>query len=238
MSKNRELIQAFVLCAGKGTRLLPLTTIVPKCLVPVQGNPVLTKILSHLRNHGITEVICNIGELKEQLENYRYENHLDFVISHESTPLGTAGGVMKCLDLLEDDFCIYYGDVISNASIKKLWEFHLEKDADISLYVHDSLEPWTGGVVKFDSDHRVISIQEKPQEALSGTKINSGIMIVQLNSITKMAEYNLFDLASDLLPAMLKYNYKIFALPISDNEFVFDMGTHERLEKANEMLNI
>lgn len=238
MSENRKLIQAFVLCAGKGTRLLPLTTIVPKCLVPVQGIPVLTKILAHLREHGLSEVICNIGDLKEQLEFYRSENNLDFVISHESLPLGTAGGVMKCLDLLQDDFCIYYGDVISNASIQRLWEFHLKKNADVTLYVHESTEPCTGGVVVFKSDYRVISIEEKPQKAASGTKINSGIMIVKLDAIVKMAAHNLFDLAADLLPAMLKNNYRIFALPIEEDEFVYDMGTHDRLEKANRMLNI
>lgn len=238
MSKNRELIQGFVLCAGKGTRLLPLTTIVPKCLVPVQGTPVLSKILTHLSSYGISEVICNIGDLKAQLEEFKIINNLDFIISHEHIPLGTAGGVMKCLDILEEDFCIYYGDVISNANIKKLWQFHILKNADISMFVHESLEPWTGGVVEFDNDNKVVSIEEKPQEAKPGIKINSGIMIARLDAITNMAEHNLFDLAADLLPAMLKNNYKIFALPIDENEFVYDMGTHDRLEKANKMLNI
>ena len=62
MCPDERLKQAFVLCAGKGTRLFPLTTFIPKCLVPVNGEPVLTKIIKHLEFYDIKPIFLYLNQ--------------------------------------------------------------------------------------------------------------------------------------------------------------------------------
>lgn len=233
-----EVKQAFVLCAGNGTRLYPLTKIIPKCLVKVKGISVLTYIHEHLSKFGINNLICNIGSLKEELQLYVKENNRNIHLSHETTPLGTAGGILNALELMDDDFIVYYGDVVTNVDINRLLHLYEEKQADAALFIHQSNEPSTGGLVEFDESFKVKNIIEKPTSVESHNFINSGILIIKKSSIQKYKKEDYFDLAGNLLPQMLKDNKKIYALPINDGEYVFDMGTFERLEKTTKYFSL
>ena len=140
---------------------------------------------------------------------------------------------------MNDDFIVYYGDVIANVDINRLIDFYKEKQADAALFIHQSNEPSTGGLVEFDESFKVINIIEKPKSGFEISNfINSGILIIQKSSIQGYKKEDYFDLAGNLLPQMLKDNKKIYALPISDDEYVFDMGTFERLEKTTKYFSL
>ena len=104
-----KIKKAMVLAAGYGTRLRPLSDRVPKPLIPVAGKPMIEYALDRLRIYGIEEVVINVSHLKEQLATY-FSTRQDarILLSEESEPLETGGGLRKALPLLggEPFFCI------------------------------------------------------------------------------------------------------------------------------------
>ncbi len=104
-----KIKKAMVLAAGYGTRLKPLTDRVPKPLIPVAGKPMIQYALDQLVSYGIREVIVNVSHLKEQLAAYlAAQRGLTIIISEETEPLETGGGLRQALPLLgtEPIFCI------------------------------------------------------------------------------------------------------------------------------------
>ena len=92
---------AMVLAAGYGTRLKPLSDLVPKPLVPVAGRPMIEYALDKLQSHGVGEVVINVSHLKEQLvAHLAARKNLAIKISEEVEPLETGGGLKKAERLL------------------------------------------------------------------------------------------------------------------------------------------
>jgi MurNAc alpha-1-phosphate uridylyltransferase len=99
-----KIKRAMVLAAGYGTRLKPLTDHVPKPLVPVAGRPMIEYALNKLQSYGVQEVVINVSHLKEQLLAYlSSRKNLKIIISGESEPLETGGGLKKAQSLLGDE---------------------------------------------------------------------------------------------------------------------------------------
>ena len=98
-------IKALLLAAGYGTRLRPITNVTPKCLVKINGKPLLSYWLKKLENLGCEEVIVNTHYLSHEVIRYldKYKsNNLKVITSHEEEILGTAGTLMKHLDFFEN----------------------------------------------------------------------------------------------------------------------------------------
>jgi mannose-1-phosphate guanylyltransferase len=90
-------MKAFLLAAGLGTRLRPITNTIPKCLVPVAGKPMLYYWFNLFRKYGITEVLINLNHFPDQVKNYIQNNITDLSVSlvNEETLLGSLGTLLK-----------------------------------------------------------------------------------------------------------------------------------------------
>lgn len=133
-------MKAFILAAGFGTRLMPLTATIPKPLVPVLNVPGLAYALFLLKEAGISQVIINIHHHPDSIRAF-VDSHdfgsLDIVLSEETTILGTGGGLKKCEPLLDDDhFLLINSDIISDIDLSSLITLHLEggRDGTLALY--------------------------------------------------------------------------------------------------------
>ena len=110
-------MKAMILAAGKGTRLLPLTKNLPKCLMPLAGRPLIDWQLSWLKKHGVTECVINLHHLPDQVRTHcgdgaAFGLHVEY--SFEPELLGTAGAVKKVADFFADaPFLVIYGDNFS-----------------------------------------------------------------------------------------------------------------------------
>src|SRR3954454_2670340 len=108
-------MQALILAGGKGTRLQPYTTVLPKPLMPVGDYPILEIILRQLKQAGVDEVILAVGYMSQLFqaffqdgEKYGMKIHYSF----EEKPLGTAGPISLVLDQLDKDFLVLNGDLL------------------------------------------------------------------------------------------------------------------------------
>jgi mannose-1-phosphate guanylyltransferase len=143
MQNGRRFKTAFILGAGLGTRLRPLTEHCPKPLLDIGGRPVITYAMDHLLSAGVDRFIVNTHHYPEEYLK-RFPNRkwrgTPIFFRHESTLLDTAGGLKNIEDLLEDDQAIlcYNGDIIAGFPLKKLLEFHARKQPESSLVLRSS----------------------------------------------------------------------------------------------------
>lgn len=112
---------AFILAAGSGTRLRPLTLTTPKPLLPVGGRPLLDHVLDQLRAAGHEEVVVNASWLAEQVVEWGRGRSGVTVVVEAPTALGTGGGLRNARRLLAERFVVMNGDVLSDIDLRALW---------------------------------------------------------------------------------------------------------------------
>jgi len=137
---KRRFKTAFILGAGLGKRLRPLTERFPKPLLEIRGRPIITYVMDHLLTVGVDRFIVNThhfpGVYSEKFPDRRWRG-FPITFRHEPTLLDTAGGLKNIEDLLDQDetiFC-YNGDVITDLPLQKLLEAHEQKRAEVTLAV-------------------------------------------------------------------------------------------------------
>lgn len=157
-------MKAVILAGGRGTRLAPYTTILPKPLMPLGNHPVLEIILCQLKKHGFTEITMAVGYLRHLLEAYfEHGERLGVQIeySYEDQPLGTAGP-LSLIDGLDEPFLVMNGDVLTNLDFDALYAYHLEHGATATVSLYPKTVEISLGVLEVDERSEVVSYQEKP----------------------------------------------------------------------------
>lgn len=149
---------AFVLAAGFGTRLRPLTLSRPKPLVPVCGVPMLSYALALCARHGLTEVIVNAHYLAETLEPWAGRREgVNVVVSHETPEiLGTGGGLRKVMDQLAEHFVVVNGDVLCDVDLTALRNAVPSGGAAMALRPSEEAQRY--GIVAADSEGVVVQL--------------------------------------------------------------------------------
>jgi NDP-mannose synthase len=157
-------MKAVVLAGGKGTRLEPYTTILPKPLMPIDDMPILEVLLRQMRRAGINHVVLTVGHLASLLRSYFGDGSqwgLDISYSLEQIPLGTAGPI-SLVKGLEKTFLVTNGDVLTTLDIKKLVAFHKKKGGIATIAAHRRQVKTDLGVIQLAGDDRVCGYIEKP----------------------------------------------------------------------------
>jgi mannose-1-phosphate guanylyltransferase len=167
-------MRAMVLAAGLGTRLRPLTRLMPKPMAPVLNRPVMEHIVRLLTAHGFEQVVTNLSYLPEQIHDHFGDGSafgVELTYSEESEPLGTAGGVGKVRDFLaaDDSFLIISGDALTDIDLAAMRSAHEAHDGIGTLATKRVSDTTQFGVCIIGDDGRIQGFQEKPPvaEALS-----------------------------------------------------------------------
>lgn len=131
-------MKGMILAAGLGTRLKPWTDFHPKALYPVEGIPMLQRVVESMYHSGIDNITVNVFHFAEQIEDFIREKGWKLQISDERPMLlETGGGLLKAAPLLNGDepILVHNADILSNADFNPLEKFHLSRDADVTLLV-------------------------------------------------------------------------------------------------------
>jgi mannose-1-phosphate guanylyltransferase len=141
--KGRRFKTAFILGAGLGTRLRPLTERCPKPLLEIEGRPIITYVMDHLLKTGVDRLIVNTHHCPEvYAEKFpdRKWRGVPITFRHEPVLLDTGGGLKNIEDLLEEDEAIlcYNGDVITTLPLPRLLEDHEEMRPEVTLALRSS----------------------------------------------------------------------------------------------------
>jgi mannose-1-phosphate guanylyltransferase len=223
-------MKAFLLAAGVGSRLKPLTDTTPKCLVPIKGKPLLQIWLELLQKHGITEVLINMHARAEAVRRFlagRF-SALEIKLVEEYHLLGSAGTLAVNRDWIggDADYWVLYADVLTNVRLEKLLRFHLHHPSAATLGVYRVPDPKRCGVVATDQTGRVVAFIEKPKDP-SGDLAFAGILIGTQALLDAIPPKRPADIGFDVLPRLVG---QMFAYPIDD--FLLDIGTIENYTHA------
>jgi mannose-1-phosphate guanylyltransferase len=155
------ITQAFVLAAGLGTRLRPLTEDLPKPLIPIFQKPLITFALDHLINMGVERFVINTHKQPELFESFfcgnEYEGH-SVTLVHEPDLLETGGGIKNAERYLgSDPFLTYSGDILTDINLQPLIEEHFRRGNDVTLALRNT------GLASDVAlrDHRVVDITNR-----------------------------------------------------------------------------
>ncbi|MEO5930582.1 MAG: nucleotidyltransferase family protein, partial [Candidatus Kapaibacterium sp.] len=164
-------MKAFLLAAGLGTRLRPITDIVPKCLVPVNGRPLLAYWLDNLGSHGVDEVLINLHHLPDGVLRFaeEYSGPVKIVTVMEPHLLGSAGTLHANRDFVagEEQFLILYADNLTDIDPTLLARFNAEHPAPLTVALMRMDNPSSRGIALLDDAGRIIDFTEKPEHPKS-----------------------------------------------------------------------
>ena len=226
-------MKAVLLIAGLGTRLRPLTNSIPKCLLPINGVPLLAIWFDKLLAAGVTEVLINTHWLAGQVVDFVAHSTpagLKVRIFYEPSLLGSAGTLAANRDFFADEpFFIVYGDNLSDVDLADLYAAHLEERPLLTLGTFEAEFPERCGIAEVDSQGVVQGFVEKPEKPLSN-RAAAGIYVAEPEIFDYFPEpetSSVLDLGFDVIPKLVGQmrNYSIGQL--------IDIGTPDNYRKAN-----
>jgi len=184
LSRWGAALKAFLLAGGYGTRLRPLTDSVPKCLLPIKGRPLLDIWLDLCARSGIDEVLINLHAHAQVIERHLSENTppLKVRLVTEKQLLGSAGTVKINRDWIGNDrtFWIFYSDVLTNANLRLMSEFHSRHEDVATLGLYQVPDPSRCGVALTNDAEIITEFEEKPPNPRSNW-VFSGLMLAGQN---------------------------------------------------------
>ena len=208
-------MKAILLAGGRGTRLEPLTSTLPKPMVPLFGRPVLEHLLLHLRRHGITQAAMTLGYLPREITGYfgngsRWGMELSYF--SEPLPLGTAGGAANCLPFLRGEDCVVLaGDCLWDFDLSDAIERHYARKAQATLLLHEVEDPTPFGLVETDGEGRIRRFLEKPApEQVFTHQVNTGIYLLSHEVLSAIPRGVPSDFSRDLFPALLEQGAALY----------------------------
>lgn len=158
-------MKAVILAGGKGRRLAPYTTVLPKPLMPIDNIPILEVVVQQLKHAGFNEITMAVGYLAELLMAYFGDGRnfgLSIRYSREEHPLGTAGPLSLVKGLDDEPFLVMNGDLLTTLDYRSMWACHGENEAIATLATFQRDVKIDLGVIETDDQGLVQEYVEKP----------------------------------------------------------------------------
>ncbi|MGN6372017.1 MAG: sugar phosphate nucleotidyltransferase [Solirubrobacteraceae bacterium] len=221
-------MRAVLLAGGRGQRLRPYTTIIPKPLVPIGDRPIMEHIVRCLHKCGVRHIDVCLGHLGELIQTYfgqatTLPADLELAWHWEDEPLGTAGAI-KVVSGLDETFIAMNGDILTTLDYSDLMSFHREREAALTVAMHSRRVDIDLGVIE-SSDGYITGYREKPSLDYD---VSMGIYVYEPRALTHIPD-GPFQFP-DLVLALIAAGEQVAAYRC-DAEW-YDVGTFDELERA------
>ena len=228
-------MKAIILAGGKGTRLAPYTTVLPKPLMPIGDVPILEIVIRQLAYHGFKDITLAVGYLAELLMAYcgdgssKYNLKLSY--SRESMPLGTAGPIALVPDL-DETFLVMNGDLLTTLDYSDMWRYHKERGAIATMATYQRDVRIELGVIESDADNWVTNYIEKPTFHYS---VSTGIYVFEPVILDYIQPGQHLDLP-ELVLRLLKKGEKVNSYDYDG--YWLDIGRPDDYQEANSIFEM
>lgn len=223
-------MQAVILVGGEGTRLRPLTSTVPKTVVPLVDRPLIVYMLEWLRRHGVDDVIMSCGFLATGVravlgDGSQLGIRLRFV--EEPEPRGTAGALKFAEDLLDERFLMLNGDVLTDLDLTAQIAQHDATGASGTLALVPVPDPSSYGLVSLRDDRSVEEFLEKPSpdEPIATNLISAGAYVLQRSILELIAPDQKVSIEREVWPRLVDNGLHGF---VDERAYWIDIGTPAR----------
>lgn len=201
-------MRAVVLVGGFGTRLRPLTSDLPKQMLPIVDRPMIEHVVGHLAAHGVEEVVLSLGFLPDAFRDAYSDGRCAGIPLHyavEPEPLDTAGAIRFAAEDagIDEAFLVLNGDVLTDLAVDELIGFHRASGAEATVSLTPVDDPSRYGVVPTDADGRVTGFVEKPPAGAAPCNwINAGTYVFEPSVIDRIEPGRRVSVEREVFPAM------------------------------------
>jgi mannose-1-phosphate guanylyltransferase len=225
-------MKAVLLVGGAGTRMRPLTYVLPKCLLPVGGKPLLERTIGYLESNGINEFVLCVAYLKKQIiDTFGDGRALGVKIEYAESeiPMGTAGQLRTAAPLLDDTFVAMNGDIVTNLNIGNLIATHKRVPGVATIALKEFGVKIPYGHVVISNDGSVKAFEEKPT---LNYMANAGVYVMEPRLLDSIPEGKACSLETDVFPSLISKGERINTF--FESAYWADVGSMADFERVND----
>jgi NDP-sugar pyrophosphorylase family protein len=228
-------MDAVILAGGKGTRLKPYTTTLPKPLMPVGEQPIVSIVIGQLKAAGVAKVTLAVNHMAELIMNFFGSGHkfgIQIEYSVEESALGTVGPI-KMIDNLPEHFLVMNGDILTDVDYQALFRSHLRHDCALTVAIYQRELPIDFGVMEVDPESRqVVGFREKPTLHLD---VSMGVYVFSRSALDRVPRGRPYGF-DNLVLDMLEHGDRINTY--SHCGYWLDLGRPDDYDQANQDIEL
>lgn len=231
MKSDEVFPRVVILAGGRGRRLAPYTTILPKPLMPIGDIPILEVVIRQLGACGFKDIVLAVGYLSGLLEAYFGEGHqwdVQIQYSREDSPLGTAGPI-ALVPGLDRTFMLMNGDLLTTLNYRDMWDAHRRERAVATVGLFQKSVQVDLGVIETNGEGKVTEYTEKPELKY---QVSMGIYFFEPRVLDYIPQGEELDLP-DLIKTLVAGGERVLGYPF-DGHWL-DIGRHEDYNRAVEV---
>jgi NDP-mannose synthase len=224
-----DSVRAVILAGGRGRRLEPYTSVLPKPLMPVGDRAIVEIIVDRLVECGIADITLCVGYLAHLIESVLNgrPRGADVTYVHEDSPLGTAGP-LRLVEGLDQTFLVMNGDLLTDLRFDDLVDLHRRAGNAVTIATHERRNVVDYGVLHTEPGEspRLVAYEEKPESKLL---VSMGVYVMEPEALDRIPESGYFDFPH-LVQALLDEGLPVGTYPFSG--FWLDIGRRDDYERA------
>jgi mannose-1-phosphate guanylyltransferase/phosphomannomutase len=227
-----------ILAAGLGSRLRPLTTHLPKPLVPILNRPLLWYLIMRVRQAGIHEIAINLHYRGEQIRSWLGRGeHLgvEVTYSEEAELLGSAGGVQRIRHFFGDDpVLIVHGDILFDVDLSAVIQYHFSRSAQATLVLHPAHHRYSYGKIKVNAQGQIAQFVDQCAPWVAGPHIETvftGVQVLDPQVLNAIPTAGVAALTTDVYPDLLTNASRFYGYLMQG--YWSDIGTPRRYWETN-----
>ena len=220
-----------IMAGGIGSRLKPLTNVLPKPLIPLNDKTIVEQIFERFNRHGCENFYLSVNYKAELIEYYLNQQNLPFNIEYfkEDKPLGTAGSLTMLKGKINETFFVSNCDIIIEQDYSEILDYHREQKNKITIVAALKHYHIPYGTIETTENGKLVSLIEKPEITY---KINSGMYILEPSVLDEIPENTFFHI-THLIDKINQKGWKVGVFPVSEKSWK-DIGEWDEYLKNKE----
>lgn len=230
---NLESVPVVIMAGGKGTRLQPITNIIPKPLVPIGNKPIVELIIDSFTKHGVDTFYMSVNYKANMIEQYFSDKQKNYEIGYvyEDKPLGTAGSLHLLKEKIDQTFFVTNCDILIDENYANILNYHQENNNLITAVAAIKNYHIPYGTFQTEENGRVTSLDEKPN---LNFMVNTGFYILEPNVLQWVPDNEFFHI-THLIESVIEKNGRVGIFPVSEQSW-HDIGVWDEYNKTQELL--
>lgn len=226
--KQQFNLPVVIMAGGFGTRLKPLTNVLPKPLIPIGDKTIIEEIFQRFNHHGCNSFYISVNYKAELIEFYLKNQHLPYQLSYfeEDKPMGTAGSLSLLKGKIKETFFVSNCDILIEQDYSEILEYHNENKNEITIVAALKQYSIPYGTIETSENGKLEQLSEKPELTF---KINSGMYILEPSVLDEIPENEFFHI-TDLIEKVQLHGGNVGVFPISEKSWK-DIGEAHLLKQ-------